>query len=180
MGEQGEVPEQIFDAELALRNAQRLLAAAATNPDQPLKIRSNAEGAVPFQDTVELIQRLDQLPLTEAERGDVVWWLTQSGTHGYFAVEKPYTNDGTGTVGMKPGKGRFLITRREGEPLGDQKGEGFIHGTSLGGALKLHTITKGLSVEYTLTDGEVPRPYKSTPVVEMGLIKATPQSPSQT
>lgn len=176
--EQDEKQERIFDAESALRNAQRLLAENASNQDEPLTIHATHSGMVPLEDTVELMQRLEQLQLSDAEKGDVVWWLTQSGTRGYFAIETPYTNDGTGTVGMKTGRGRFLITRRPGEHLGDQTGEGYIRGASLGSALKLHTVTKGLSVEYTLTGGETPKPYRSTPVTDMGIIKAqtTPQA----
>ncbi|GEM_PF-3283548 len=164
--------DQIIGAELALRNAQRLLASQTNDQNgKPIALHATSGGMVPIEDTVEIIERLDQLPLSAAAIGDVVWWLTQTGTRGYFVIEDPYEDPGKGLNEMKAGRGELLISRKEGQHLRDQRGKGFVRGSAMGSMLKVGTLVKGMSVEYGLSSGERTKTYTSTPVVEMGLIR---------
>lgn len=178
MNEPGEIPQGQPDAEdVILENARRLLASQQAN-QTPLVLHTTLETTVLTEDMIELAKRTKQLPLSSAGIGDVVWWKTASGTTGYFAVEEPYTDDGTGLGGMKSGNGRFLIERREGHSLGNQRGTGQILGATFGGGLKKDTILKGSQLEYEFRKDDGTKNYKTTPVTEMGIIKAT-QKPQE-
>jgi len=138
-------------------------------------IHASLDANVLSEDIIELAKRAEQLNLSSAGVGDVVWWKTASGTTGYFAVEKPYADDGTGLSGMESGNGRFLIARKDNHPLGDQRGTGQILGATLGEGLRKDVILKGAQLEYELRKDGVDKRYKTTPVTEMGIIKAQQQ-----
>ncbi len=175
MDEHGDIPagepETPPDAEqVILENVARLL--GSKDGPQPT-IHSGLDAIVPVEDLLEIDRRAERISLSSAQTGDVIWWKTQSGTNGYFLVNEAYTNSGNGLNGIKDGIGKFLITRREGHPLGDQNGEGNIMGATLGGMLKKDTIMKGAQLEYEITVSEAPaKQYKTTSVTEMGIIKA--------
>lgn len=171
-GEPGEISQnpQPLDAEdVILDNARRLLGSQQT---EPMTIHVGLDATVPTEDMLEIARRTEKLPLASAGTGDVVWWKTASGTTGYFAIEQPYTDDGSGLSGMESGGGKFLISRREGHTLGDQRGPGQILGATLGGGLMKDVIAKGAQLEYEFERDGVRKKYTTTPVTEMGIIKA--------
>jgi hypothetical protein len=170
-GEPGEQNPQPRDAEdVILDNVRRLIGSRA---DETMVVHVGLDANVPTEDMLEIARRTQKLPLASAGAGDVVWWKTASGTTGYFAIEQPYTNDRSGDVGgMESGNGRFLITRREGHRLGDQRESGYILGATLGGGLMKDVIAKGAQLEYEIERDGVKKKYTSTPVTEMGVVKA--------
>ena len=172
MNEPGEIPQapQPPDAEdVILDNARRLL---GSQQGKPLVIHSSLDGTVLSEDIIEIAKRAEQIHLSSAEAGDVVWWKTISGSTGYFAIEEPYTDNGEGLNGMKSGTGRFLITRKEGHPLGDQRGAGYVLGATLGGGLRKDAVLKGAQLEYAFNNQGTEKRYTTTPVTEMGIIRA--------
>ncbi len=171
MGEDNkELPQPTDPNQQALEYVKKLIETRKTNKKiTPNTIRMGQDGRMLSEDTADIINSLDQIPLSDAEAGDVVWWTTQSGTKGYFIIEEPY---GKENGQPKYGKGRLLLTRTEGHPLGNQQGEGHIIGSSLGSMIKIHTLVRNLSCEYVLKQGEKSKPYVTTPIEEMGLIKS--------
>jgi hypothetical protein len=162
------------------QNAQRLLALQRqAHETKPATLHTSSEGIIPVEDALDILSRLDQLPLSTAEVGDVVWWQTNSGSQGYFAIKEPYANLDTGIGGMRSGKGEILISRQKGHPAGDQRGDGVINGATLGGGLRKDVIVRGMPLEYVLIDGKQNGPYTTSPVMEMGVIKASQLIPAK-
>src|SRR3989344_6436249 len=165
MGEDDrELPQPTDPSQRALEYVKKLIESRRTSDKvAPATLRMGPDGRMLSQDTAELINSLDQLSLSDAGIGDVAWWTTESGTRGYFIIEETY---GKEKGNPKYGKGKLLITRKEGHPLGNQQGEGHIVGSSLGSMIKIHALVRGLSCEYVLRQGEKNKPYVTTPIEE--------------
>ena len=166
-----EFPQNPLDADqVVLERVRRLIEQQQT---QEHVLHISGEGTVPAEELVEIAKGAQSLTLADAKEGDVVWWKTESGTTGYFMVKVPYEKTGEDVSQHKSGRGEFLIGRRPNHPLGDQRGEGYILGASIGGMLKKDTVVKGTNVEYRLRVGEENKVYRTTPVTDMGIIRAS-------
>ncbi len=122
---------------------------------------------------IEVIDGMEQISLANAQKGDVAWWKTESGSSGCLLIEEPYEDRSKEGQVMKYGKGDILITRDPTHPLGEQRGKGTIRGATVGSSLKVGTIIKGKPVDFSLTETNKPeKVYTSSPVVDMGIIKA--------
>ncbi len=130
--------------------------------------------AVDIHGILEIIDKSPGISLLRAEKGDVVWWKTKSGSTGYFYITAPYESTEQKPFGY--GRGDMLISRPSHHPLGDQHGEGRVRGATLGATLKFATIIKGQPIEFDLREPNQPanyfKVYATTPVTDMGIIKA--------
>ncbi len=169
-GRPEEFPSAPTDADqVILEKARKLVSSNATDQHA---LHVSGEGAVLAEDLVKLAKDADQVSLSDIERGDVVWWQTESGTSGYFVLKEPYVKTGDDPTQARDATGEFLITRKPGHPLGDQRGPGKITGATLGGMLKKGAVLKGTGLEYKIQVGDKEKPYTTTPVTGMGVIKA--------
>jgi len=165
MSESGEGEEKEGkELEETFRKVEEMLQKARKEPQKNSKR--------PFLDVygaIEIIEGSEQVSLFKAEKGDIAWWKTESGTTGYFRLEEPYKE---GDQSRPYGSGDLMIVRKPGHPLGNQQGKGRILGAQFGSMLSIARIVKGLPLEYRLEVGGKAERYETTEVAEMGLIKA--------
>lgn len=168
MGETGnEEPKSPQDQ---LKKADKLIQTVQKNKGTVLAA-PDGQAVLDIYGTVEVIDKMEQVSLLKAEKGDVVWWKTESGSSGCFLIDTPYKQDGAEWI---YGNGDILISRDKTDPRGDQQGKGTIRGATAGSSSKFAAIIKGKPIEFSLTEAnKSPKAYTSTPVVDMGIIKAT-------
>lgn len=161
---------------------QEILAAREGQGDaaEPFTVQASREGKVDALNLAEIAGGLEELQLSSAQQGDVIWWRTKSGTAGYFLVNTPYESIGSAVPELETGSGTFYVDRSGSSSMkGDSKresetGEGSIKGASVGGMLKKDAIVKGLPVEYVIKqkDQKMPTHTRTSAVQDMGIIRS--------
>ena len=135
--------------------------------ESPYVLKGSKEGGMEAMAMAELLDSQEQLRLSSADVGDVVWWKDVADHNGYFIIKKRY-NDEPG--GLEYGQG-VLKVEIDGETVESNKGR--ISGASFGGMLQPMRITKNVPVEFIIPSEEEgsSSTYITYPVKEMGIIK---------
>ena len=145
----------------------------SANKENPYVLKGSEEAGVEATTMAELLNSQEQLRLSTADVGDVVWWKDEADHSGYFIIKKRY-NDTPGN--LEYGEG-VLKVEIDGETVESNKGK--ISGASFGGMLQVMRIAKKVPVEFTIPSQEEGSwsTYITYPVKEMGIIKpeATPE-----
>ncbi len=126
-------------------------------------LRATREGRVDAMDLIKLQEGLTGIDINALEAGDVVWWLTKSGSRGYFAIDTPSEKGNLARGGIQ-------VDRSEGKK---DIGEGWVNGASVGGMIKVGRILTGMPLEYHVkVEGqEFPKRVTTSLVQQAGVIK---------
>lgn len=128
--------------------------------------------AIDIYGAIEIVDEKEQISLFNAQKGDIVWWTSESGTSGYYLVDIPSSKDSNNNWDY--GIGELKIIRKEGHPLGNQQGQGIVYGAQIGSSMMAAgRIIKGMPLEYFITvNDKPPVRFDTTDVTDMGIIKA--------
>lgn len=121
-----------------------------------------SEGGVRAQEMAELMGSQPHLLLSEADRGDIVWWRDEKGHTGYFLITEPYRDEkGNEAYGIGAIKAEIDTGTIESD-------KARVMGASFGGMLWIRKIAQNVPVEFAIPNVAT---YRTYPVEKMGIVK---------
>ena len=161
---------QVLSPEERLKIFNEVNRMVKSSPQQPIGM--NAAGQSDSKQTAEFVQNLEELDISGASEGDIVWWQTDN-SRNYFLVSKPNEL-------RKELVGSFQSFAND-----DQEGRAYdsavLKGAGVrGGILIPGVLKKGMSVLMNLpkesSELGPPKEYQSSPARNFGAITPTPSS----